>query len=1168
MVTKRDHGIKLDRTSPQERARLISYINIKLKSLGLPVYSKEGTGFVQLASDMLESFRQKSRLLPRILPPADQRIQNFIDRYLADLGLARIPQIPANTLVLDRYGMARELSLPPDGHKHISPTLTSYRIRNGVLHNPINDRRTTEGVFHIAEGGLPIPPDKKAVPKITFARMLEAALNPPPELLELPFTARETEKARTFLSLLLRPIVRPEVPGYCEERSMEVRFFAPGSLAANVDFIESIFGNSGDPFIPENDASIDPVHWTGTTGCIILATHLVGLTKKEVGLPHYDQATERQRRDGMCWKDPTELYNDGKPFKLCARDASGVIMTIIADNYFGYSKKEVKSHISYSANLLGLVEEEHAGGALVFPSYNLGTRFVPDTNLRSRGHSIQDVYALMRGRIEMKPEGYGVDLTFPNIIYLPEDATISLEDQMAHWVIDGRTESLRILPDHFYIHPTGYRIQMERHPVTGAWRLIGTAQEPLLCHKPCTVSGGGKSEIAKSIHDAITYMPIIIADFKTDMEAVREIIEKDYGNRFRDESENHGKDARPVLSPKRSLGSVIKLLSPSPAYNDEYNEWLRSIPERIKSLVFLVKRFYRPDWGDDWMSHFSVDAVNGTTGNILKFEGRPVMGAYLRVGKNGNGMNRFFKLRQDFMPAFKLQWEDDITASIVVPVNQLDNLPEWANQHLALKFAKNCEARFFQRPDDAIIRGYDKQTEKDLSRQDNFISNFEPLTRADASRIIENTIRYYEYTEPMRKFIEETEKDPNFEYFVASDHFRLVNGAPSKNPRYLQLDPSYVNPISRYLAEIGPRLYRRIPGDSPLLQPVGAVLPGRRNNPADPKSGIRPLAVYGPIHYQDLPELFMDFVCSLTGKSPSTTGAGSEGALTKGPFNPLVPTTDLNNALLSFILTGYSGFTTAAGHIGRKYKVDHDISLLMPELWSRMGPEERDPEFLKSHGYLEKIDDFEYQGRTIPASRLGWRITPLFAATYLGRLFDTPSVVFPEDMLRPELQSLEDFVDGIENIAAAMEKSARAYFEDGSYEAAIPPLKAVLSVMAFGHYEGRSIHDPEVRRLFDRDYVLASDWYQKRLERYRDHEIAYIESSISYLRRFLAERAEPGSLTERRVQAELASAHSRLEQLTSPTYLRRIWGSIGLDPLYAGPARNEPHASKAPEGRT
>ena len=1150
MAVKRDFGLRLNRVSPQERGKLISYINIKLASMGLPVYAREGTGFVELASDMLESFRQKDRMLSGYLPPVDRRIQSFLDSYLGDLGLAKLPALPSSTFVLDRYGMSREISLPPGGHKHVSPTLTSYRIRNGVLHNPTNDKRTTEGVFHIAEGGLPIPPDKKAVPKIVFARLLEAAFNPPAELLEMPFTADETEKARTMLSLLMRPVVRPEVPGYCEDRAMEVRFFAPGSLAASLDFVESIFGNSGDPFIADNDAALDPLHWTGTTGCIILATHLTSFTKKELGLPHWDEATKRQRRDGMCWKEPTERYNDGKPFKLCARDDRGVIVSILADNYFGYSKKEVKAHISYSANLLGLAEEEHAGGALVFPSYNHGTRFVPDTNLNSRGHNIQDVFQLMRGRIEEKPEGYAIDLTYPNIVYLPEDAYISLEDQKAHWRWEGAEQSLRVLPGEIYVHPTGYRIHMERHPGSGAWRLIGTTAEGLLCHKPCTVSGGGKSEIAKSISDAITYSPITIADFSEDMLAVKAIIEKEYGDRFRDDSENHGLDSRKILSPKRSLGSVIKLLSPSPLYSDEYNAWLKSVPERIKSLVFLVKRFYNPDWGEEWMRHFSVDAVNGTTGNILKFEDRPVLGSYLRVGRDSSGMRRTYKLRQDYMPAEKRQWEDDISASVVVPTKTLKNLPAWAERHPSLKFAKNVEARFFQRPDDAVIRGYDKQAEKDISRQDNFISNFEPLTRAHAAAFIEKTVQFSEYTDPMRSFIEATEADPHFEYFVASDKPRLVNGAPSKNPRYLQLDPNYTNPQARYLADLGPRLYRRVSADKPLMHPVGAVLPGRRNNPADAKSGIRPLAVYGPIHYQDLPELFMDFVCSLTGKSPSTTGAGSEGALTKGPFNALVPTTDLNNALLSFILTGYAGFTTAAGHIGSRYKVDHDVSLLMPELWARLGPEERDPEFLKAHGYLERVEDFTYEGRLIPASRLGWRITPLFATTYLGRIFDTPSAVFPDDMLHPELQSLPEYVDGIENITGAMEKSAKAYFEDGSVDAAIPPLKAVLSVMATGSYEGKSIHDPEVRKLFERDYVVKSDWYRKRLEDYRGQEIAYMEKSIAYIRNFIAERAEPGSLSARRAQAELARSKDRLEQLLAKDYLDLVDGSLGKDSLY------------------
>ena len=56
--------------------------------------------------------------------------------------------------------------------------------------------------------------------------------------------------------------------------------FAPGSLVANLDFVESIFGNGGDPFLPENDAALDIHHWTGTSGCIILAPHLTKLTKK------------------------------------------------------------------------------------------------------------------------------------------------------------------------------------------------------------------------------------------------------------------------------------------------------------------------------------------------------------------------------------------------------------------------------------------------------------------------------------------------------------------------------------------------------------------------------------------------------------------------------------------------------------------------------------------------------------------------------------------------------------------------------------------------------------------------------------------------------------------------------------------------------------------------
>jgi hypothetical protein len=151
---------------------------------------------------------------------------------------------------------------------------------------------------------------------------------------------------------------------------------------------------------------------------------------------------------------------------------------------------------------------------------------------------------------------------------------------------------------------------------------------------------------------------------------------------------------------------------------------------------------------------------------------------------------------------------------------------------------------------------------------------------------------------------------------VSSSHPRLVDGVPTKNPRYLQQRPDLVN-ARGYVSGGG----LRAAGPRGAGGPAG-LLPGERGagraarQSRRPEIGLPPLAVYNPIHYQELPELFMDFVCSLTGKSPSTTGFGSEGALTKGPFNALWPVVDLNNALVSFILTEYAGFTTAAGYGG------------------------------------------------------------------------------------------------------------------------------------------------------------------------------------------------------------------------------------------------------------
>lgn len=1156
MDIKRTLGIGVRMDDPVQRERILRYINLKLASMGLPYSDVTDANDVELAHDLIENFKEKNRLLATYLCPVDRRIQDFLDSYLKDLPLKDKITLPTETLILDRYGLARELSLPPDKNDFKTNIVQSYRVKQGVLHNPKNDRRTTKGSFHVAEGGLPVPFDKKAVPVQTFAYMLKAALSPPDDLSLLPFTAAQKHPARTFVSLLLRPAVVPEVPGFIDRKKMEIRIFAPGNLTSNLDFAESIFGNAGDPYLPENDAAMDPEGWTGHTGCIILAPHLVRVTKKEAGLPSLEYATERQKKDGMCWENENELYNDGIPFKLTCRDDRGIMVTLIADNYFGYTKKEVKTQISYSANLMGVAEEEHAGGAMAFPSYNLGVHFVPDSNLHARKeHTFDNVVKVLGDAVEVHPEGYGRDKNFNNIFYIPEDAEISLERQAVIWKRNGKEKKLKILPNQFFIHPTGYKVSMEKDPASPSWRLIGTVAEGTFCHKPCTVSGGGKSEISKSIWDSLKFGSVYVGDFKEDMDMVEELINKDYYSRFTPETREalgKGHKSRPILSPERSLGSVIKLLSPSSQCTDEYNEWVTSIPSRIKGLVFLVKRFYTSDWGDDWRSRFSVNIVNNELGHEFCYKNRKIMGSYLRVGTMKDGSWVTNKLRQDFIPAIKVQMEDDISCSVVVPVAELSHLAEGTVEE-AVKIVENCEYRFFQRPDDAVIRGYDKQAEIDLSSPGNFISNFEPLKKKNAIDLIESTISFCDYSDPVKKMIEDFAAHAgDDEYFVASSHPRIVDGKPTKNPRYLQTRPDMVDPTYKYMADVGARLFRRIPAGKPLFTPVNAILAGRRNNPADYENGIRPLAVYGPIHYQELPELFMDFICSLTGKSPSTTGAGSEGALTKAPFNALSPTTDLNNCLLSYILTGYSGFTSAAGHIGSKYRVDHDISLLIPELWCRLSEEERNPKSLIAHGYLDKVEDFTHKGKTILASRLGYRINEDFLNAYLGRMFDNPEVVFEEDMLRPELQNLEEFVDGINNIVEAQQKVARQYLEDGSVEGAIPPLKALLYIMAEGSYEGKTAADPEVRKLFERDYVLASDWYKARLVRFQKSQISLSERNISYLQEFLKEEKNKDEASRLGIHNRLDKARKRLAMVSDPAYLDCLKGTLGLDGLYRG----------------
>jgi phosphoenolpyruvate carboxykinase (diphosphate) len=268
------------------------------------------------------------------------------------------------------------------------------------------------------------------------------------------------------------------------------------------------------------------------------------------------------------------------------------------------------------------------------------------------------------------------------------------------------------------------------------------------------------------------------------------------------------------------------------------------------------------------------------------------------------------------------------------------------------------------------------------------------------------------------------------------------------------------------------------------------------------------------------------------------------------------------------LLTGYAGFSSAAGYIGPRFRVDHDISLLIPEIWCRLFPHERDPKRLIEAGHLEPLQDFEFEGKTVLASRLGYRITAKFVHTFFGRVFDNPTAVFTEEILKPETQDPAVFADGVNNIVEAQQRMAEAYFTDGTIEDACPPLKALLHIMAHGHYEGRDANHPEIRALFTREALLASDWYHERLAIKQQRDVALWERHVRSLTEFLARAGHRDEAERLGIPARLDHARSELDRVSAREYLTALTGTIGADPIHR-PMRGRPERESrlAPDAR-
>jgi hypothetical protein len=330
----------------------------------------------------------------------------------------------------------------------------------------------------------------------------------------------------------------------------------------------------------------------------------------------------------------------------------------------------------------------------------------------------------------------------------------------------------------------------------------------------------------------------------------------------------------------------------------------------------------------------------------------------------------------------------------------------------------------------------------------------------------------------------------------------MPNGTISKNQRYLQNRNDICHALNTYLTMVSSKLWRKydraFTAEPP---PVSDILSGRRNNP--PEAGVRPLSVYGPLHYMDLPELFLEYMSSTSGKSPSTTGVGLEAAMTKGSFNCPSSVYDFNKALLSFILTNSNElFWISVGSRICVAKVDHEITYLLPEIWCRMTDEERNPKFLIEHGYLERCENFVHNGKLVHAERLGYRITRKCIRIFAGRVFQFPGSVFSDRMLRPETQDMDIFADSMNTILEAHRRAALLIVSNAEFDNAIPPLRALLHIVLDGQYEGMTLQDKNFRSMFTREAIINSDWYIARLKKYQASQIEHLSKGLEYLKSF------------------------------------------------------------------
>ncbi|MGF1635724.1 MAG: hypothetical protein ACFCUU_01525, partial [Cyclobacteriaceae bacterium] len=144
---------------------------------------------------------------------------------------------------------------------------------------------------------------------------------------------------------------------------------------------------------------------------------------------------------------------------------------------------------------------------------------------------------------------------------------------------------------------------------------------------------------------------------------------------------------------------------------------------------------------------------------------------------------------------------------------------------------------------------------------------------------------------------------------------------------------------------------------------------------------------------------------------------------------------------------------------------------------------------------------------------------------------------------------METFTDSMDNMILTQKRVAEGFMRDGTYESLCPPLKALVSIMVEGNYEGKDRQHPDIRKMFTKEYVLNSAWYQERLKIKQDRDIKLWTKNVDYLENFLSLKNFSESAEKLDVKSRLLTAKEQLASVKSDSYMQFLKGSIGADHL-------------------